>query len=51
MGRVFVFLTLVVGGAMLADVLANPKGSEAAATGISDILTPSLQAAAGQKIS
>lgn len=50
MSKIFVWLGLVVGAAALADVLAHPAGTTAAAGGVSDILTPSLQAVSGQSV-
>lgn len=51
LGQIFTIGALVIGAAMLADALANPKGTQAAGSAISSLWKPSLQAAAGQKIS
>lgn len=49
-GGIFGALTLVIIGAIVADVLAHPTGTTAASNGLSSILKTSLQAAAGQTI-
>lgn len=50
MSKFWTLATLVFAAAMLADVLAHGQAAEQAATGVSTILTPSLQAASGQTI-
>jgi hypothetical protein len=50
MGKVFTIGIWVIGAAIVADLLANPGGTQAAASGITAIETPALQASAGQKI-
>ena len=40
-------LTLVIGGAIAADIVANPKGSAAGLNGLNSILKTSLNAVLG----
>lgn len=47
--RIFGALTLVLAGAIVADVLAHPKGTAAAASGVASILRPSYNAVLGYK--
>jgi len=48
--RVFVLLTLIVGGVIAADVLAHPAGTAAASNGVANILKPSYNALLGYKV-
>ena len=43
-------VVLVLIGAIVADVLTHPAGTQAASNGLSSILKTSLQAASGQSI-
>lgn len=49
-GGIFGALTLVIGGAIVADILTHPAGTKAAGNALSSLLKTSLQAAAGQTI-
>lgn len=51
MGKIFTFGMAVIAAAALADVLAHGTAAKQAASGVSTILTPALQASAGQTIS
>ena len=47
--KLFGALTLVIIGAIAADVLTHPAGTTAAANGVASILKPSLNAVLGYK--
>jgi len=47
MGKVFGVFTLIIGGIIVADILSHPNGTKSAATGVSQILTPSYNALLG----
>lgn len=47
--KIFGALTLVLFGAIIADVLAHPTGTTAAANGVAAILKPSYNAVLGYK--
>lgn len=40
MSKFWSIATLVVGGIILADILTHPSGTQAAANGLSSIITP-----------
>jgi hypothetical protein len=42
--------TLMVIAIIVVDILKNPTGTAAASKGLTGILTPSLQATTGQKV-
>jgi len=48
--KIFAFLTLVLTGAIVADVLTHPNGTHTAGSAVVAILKPSYQAASGQTI-
>lgn len=48
MGKAFAIGTLVVGGIIFADILSKPAGTQAAAKGVTSILTPSYNALLGK---
>lgn len=49
-GGLFGALTLVILGAIAADVLTHPAGTQAAGTALTGVLRTSLQAASGQAV-
>lgn len=50
MGRVFEIATIIVLGAMLADLVTHPDGTKAVVNGVSNIWGTSMKAVAGQSI-
>lgn len=46
--RIAAAFALVVTGVILADILIHPQGTQAAANGVAQILTPSYNALLGQ---
>lgn len=49
-GGLFGALTLVILGAIAADILTHPAGTQAAGSALTGVLRTSLQAASGQAI-
>lgn len=47
MSRFWSLAALVVGGIIVADILIHPAGTQAAANGIANIVTPSERALLG----
>jgi hypothetical protein len=47
MGRIFALATLIVTGVIVADILANPQGVQAASSGINDLAKSSFSALLG----
>ncbi len=50
MKPVAAFLTLVVVGAIVADLVTHPAGTTSGLNGLNSVLKTNLQAASGQKI-
>ena len=46
-GRIAAIASLVVVGVIIADIIANPKGTAAASSGIANIEKPALNALLG----
>ena len=47
-GRITSIAALVIGGVILADIIANPSGTAAASKGITGVETPALNALLGK---